>query len=69
MAEDKGQVNRSTPDKSAEPMSEDEIDKTLADTFPASDPPSWTLGTDHRKEQAGEEQTENTSEGMTPEKE
>lgn len=28
-------------------MSEAEIDQTLADTFPASDPPSWTLGTNH----------------------
>ena len=31
-------------------MSEAEIDATLADTFPASDPPSWTLGTDRRDE-------------------
>lgn len=30
-------------------MSEAEIDKNLQDTFPASDPPSWTLGTDHQK--------------------
>lgn len=28
-------------------MSDDEIDLNLADTFPASDPPSWTLGSDH----------------------
>ncbi len=28
--------------------SEAEIDDYLEDTFPASDPPSWTLGSDHR---------------------
>ncbi|HWN09384.1 MAG TPA: hypothetical protein VNO50_09005 [Pyrinomonadaceae bacterium] len=41
------------PDRSSQPeneseMSEAEIDRNLADTFPASDPPSWTLGTDHK---------------------
>jgi hypothetical protein len=29
-------------------MSEEEIDNNLEDTFPASDPPSWTLGSNHR---------------------
>jgi len=34
-------------EKQSGEMSEAEIDRNLADTFPASDPPSWTLGTEH----------------------
>jgi hypothetical protein len=34
-------------------MSEAEIDMTLADSFPASDPPSWTLGMDYRRKRDG----------------
>ena len=45
------------PDKDPQPdqpksdkdeMTEAEIDMNLAQSFPASDPPSWTLGTNHR---------------------
>jgi hypothetical protein len=35
-------------------MSEAEIDRNLADTFPASDPPSWTLGIDQQHDSPGQ---------------
>lgn len=33
--------------RSAGEMSEEEIDANVEGTFPASDPPAWTLGSDH----------------------
>jgi hypothetical protein len=44
-------------------MSEAEIDDNLIGTFPASDPPSWTLGTSHQEE-ARSEEDKSTSEGQ-----
>jgi hypothetical protein len=38
----------------SEILDEQEMDDTLDDTFPASDPPSWTLGVDDdRREPPG----------------
>jgi hypothetical protein len=48
--EDKAPAKAGRPEEDESGMSEDEIDLNLAETFPASDPPSWTLGTDHRDE-------------------
>ena len=47
MTEDRRDADGGDP--AEEEMSEAEIDANLAGTFPASDPPSWTLGTDHRE--------------------
>ena len=54
MPEKKERSEKAAPQLSEGEMSEDEIDRNLAGTFPASDPPSWTLGTDHREEPVSE---------------
>jgi hypothetical protein len=50
MMEDGERDEAGGPAPGGREMSEAEIDRTLAETFPASDPPPWTLGTDHRDE-------------------
>lgn len=50
MMEDKKPEKADRPIDPKPAMSEREIDLNLIETFPASDPPSWTLGTDHRDE-------------------
>jgi hypothetical protein len=48
MKEDVGDSTRESNNQPAGEMSETEIDNNLEETFPASDPPSWTLGSNHR---------------------
>ena len=53
MTEDKEQLAPAAqPDLSK--MSEDEVDRNLMGTFPASDPPSWTLGVERDKKPVSE---------------
>ncbi len=48
-----------------EPISEAEIDENLEDSFPASDPPSWTLGSEHRAETKQETENEESAEAKS----
>jgi len=50
MADDNDRMVEKQPEELVGEMSEAEIDNNLAQTFPASDPPSWTLGIDHKSE-------------------
>ena len=44
MAEDKKKPEQGAARRNTNEISEAEIDQNLMGTFPASDPPSWTLG-------------------------
>jgi hypothetical protein len=55
MAEDR-EPKASIPEEDASDMSEEEIDRNLEETFPASDPPSWTLGTNHAKKSPSDDE-------------
>jgi hypothetical protein len=53
MAEDETSIINDSREQS-DKMSEAEIDNNLIGSFPASDPPSWTLGMDHQEETQSE---------------
>lgn len=50
MSEENNHEKQDTSHPVNDEMSEDEVDRNLEESFPSSDPPSWTLGTNHKEE-------------------
>ncbi len=53
-ARDQDQFEQRGDRRTISEISEDEIDANLMGTFPASDPPSWTLGVERHKQLAND---------------
>lgn len=58
MREDKDRLERAAAQPNISELSEDEIDQNLMGTFPASDPPSWTLGVERDKQPVSQSEPE-----------
>ena len=58
MTENKDRLEPAVGRPDINEISEDEIDRNLMGTFPASDPPSWTLGVRRDKKPASESPVE-----------
>jgi len=58
MTKDKDRLEPAVGRPNVKEVSEDEIDRNLMGTFPASDPPSWTLGIERDRQPASDNQKE-----------
>ena len=61
MAKEESSKEHGAPRQGGEQMSEAEIDYNIMGSFPASDPPSWTLGVRPHKTWRDEFEGEKTS--------
>ena len=58
MTDNKDRLERAAGQPNISEISEDEIDRNLMGSFPASDPPSWTLGVERYEQPASQSQIE-----------